>query len=134
LRLQARRLLAVRPEGREGTRQRRGARTEGEARKRATDRAGSLALVRPVQRADLARPSKGSRAPESRGFPRSPRLEPIAETRTGGPRKGGRTATSRSPSGQVLCRPLSSAARAPGRPATVTPSVRARGRAATGRR
>ena len=54
LRLQAGRVLAVRPEGRrQGARQLRGARAEGEAREGAADRAGPDALAGPVRRADL---------------------------------------------------------------------------------
>src|SRR5439155_1758152 len=55
LRLQARRLLAVRADGRgAGARQRDRARAEGEAREGAPDRARPHALVRPVRRSDLA--------------------------------------------------------------------------------
>ena len=50
LRLQARRVLAVRPDGEgQGARQRRGARAEGEARAGAADRAGPHALARALR-------------------------------------------------------------------------------------
>ena len=54
LRLQARRVLAVRPARRAAARQRRGARAEGEARAGASDRAGSFPVARALRRAALA--------------------------------------------------------------------------------
>ena len=65
LRLQARRLLALRPDRRTRARQREGARAEGEARGGAADRARPVALARALRRAGLAtrRAARGCRRP-----------------------------------------------------------------------
>src|SRR5262249_22585717 len=106
LRLQARGLLALPAKRREGTGQIPGGPAGRGGREPGADRAGRFALVRLVQRAALG---TTARSPSAACRPPSPQARP-------------------SPG-----RPLSSAARAPGRLVTATPSERALGRAATGR-
>src|SRR5207302_1965743 len=64
LRLQARRLLAVRPDRRPEARQRDRARAEGEAGAGAARRAGPDAVARAVRRAGLVRPDADEHLPD----------------------------------------------------------------------